>query len=110
MKLPNADRAVVDEHKVRDYLLSRVHPIGRFKAAFLARAGFEAENWPELVLQLRELAVRGEAIPGDSTQYGAKYMISGTLKGSRGSGLEVTTVWIVRTPGSAPRLVTVYPR
>ncbi|MGH2609635.1 MAG: DUF6883 domain-containing protein [Tepidiformaceae bacterium] len=110
MKLPHADRAVVDERKVRDYLLSRTHPIGRFKAAFFARAGLEAENWPELALQLRELAVQGDAVPGESTQYGAKYMISGTLKGPRGPGLEVTTAWILRTPGDAPRLVTVYPR
>jgi hypothetical protein len=47
VKLPQADRAVVDERKVREYLLSRAHPIGRFKAAFFARAGFEAENWSE---------------------------------------------------------------
>ena len=37
MNLPNADRAVIDARKVRSYLLSRSHPIGRFKAAF-ARA------------------------------------------------------------------------
>jgi filamentous hemagglutinin len=110
VKLPHADRAVVDERKVRDYLLSRAHPIGRFKAAFFARAGFEAENWFDLVSQLRELAVREDAIPGDTTEHGTKYMISGTLKGPRGPELEVTSVWIVRTPGGAPRLVTVYPR
>jgi hypothetical protein len=32
MKLPNGDRAMVHEAKVRDYLLSTDHPIGRFKA------------------------------------------------------------------------------
>jgi len=44
MKLPNAERAVIDERKVREYLLSKSHPIGRFKATFLARAGFEVAN------------------------------------------------------------------
>ena len=66
MKLPNADRAMVDERKVRDYLLSKSHPIGRFKAVFLARVGFEAGTWGDLVSQLRELAVRGDAIRGEA--------------------------------------------
>ena len=34
MKLPRAEHAVVEDAKVRDYLLSREHPVGRFKAAF----------------------------------------------------------------------------
>lgn len=110
MRLPHADRAVVDERKVRDYLLSRSHPIGRFKASFFARAGFEAENWRDLASQLRELAMRGDATRGEVSEYGVKYMISGILKGPQGLNLEVTTVWLVPTKGGAPRLVTVYPR
>lgn len=34
MKLPNGQKAVVDERKVREYLLSASHPVGRFKARF----------------------------------------------------------------------------
>jgi len=110
VRLPNADRAIVDRRKVRDYLLSRSHPIGRFKAAFLACAGFEAGNWADLVSQLRELAVLGDALPGEPSEHGEKYMISGILKGPQGISLAVTTVWLVPTSGDAPRLVTVYPR
>ena len=84
MKLPSAERALIDEHKVRGYLLSRSHPIGRFKAVFLARAGFEAENWSDLVSELRELAVQGDAVRGEESEFGEKYTISGTLKGPRG--------------------------
>ena len=92
MKLPNAEQVVIDARKVRAYLLSRSHPIRRFKATFFARAGFEAGNWADLVSHLRELAVRGEAIPGVGTEYGQKYLVSGILKGPRGVSLEVTTV------------------
>jgi hypothetical protein len=73
VKLLNAERVVIDARKVRGYLLSRSHPIGRFKAAYFARAGFEAGNWADLVSQLRELAVGGEAVPGATTEYGQKY-------------------------------------
>jgi len=110
MKLPNAERAVIDERKVREYLLSKSHPIGRFKAAFLARGGFEAANWVELSSALRDLAQGGEVVVGVANEYGQKYSISGTLIGPGGMGLEVTTVWILPTPEAAPRLVTVFPR
>jgi hypothetical protein len=36
MKLPNGDRALIEPEKVRDYLLSTTHPVGRFKAAYFA--------------------------------------------------------------------------
>ncbi|HKH48502.1 MAG TPA: adhesin, partial [Thermoanaerobaculia bacterium] len=45
MKLPGADRAIVDEAKVRDYLLSSEHPVGRFKAAFFANVGYTRQDW-----------------------------------------------------------------
>ena len=110
MKLPNAERAIVDERKVREYLLSKSHPIGRFKAAFLARAGFDASNWVDLSDALLDLARSGEAILGETNEYGQKYVISGILEGPSGSLLQVTTVWILPTPDALPRLVTVFPR
>ena len=42
MQLPNAEQAVVDEVKIRTYLLSSEHPVGRFKAAFFRGLGFES--------------------------------------------------------------------
>ena len=36
MRLPNAELAIIDPKKIRDYLLSSVHPVGRFKAHFFA--------------------------------------------------------------------------
>ena len=110
MRLPNAERAVIDERKVREYLLSRTHPIGRFKASFFARAGFTSGDWQHLILQLHLLATHGEAVLGERTQYGQKYLISGTLVAPGGATVEVTTVWIVLTGSDAPRLVTVQPR
>jgi len=42
VRLPNGDRAVVDDAKVRDYLLSPTHPVGRFKSVFFMALGFSA--------------------------------------------------------------------
>ena len=110
MKLPNAERSIVDERKIRDYLLSRSHPVGRFKSSCFARAGFGPENVELLITQLRDFALDEEAQLGDATEYGQKYLISGTLRGASGSTLEITSVWIVPATAGVPRHVTVYPR
>ena len=39
MKLPSADRVQIDDRKIREYLLSRTHAVGRFKARFFAAVG-----------------------------------------------------------------------
>jgi hypothetical protein len=110
MKLPNPENAVVDERKVREYLLSRSHPVGRFKAAFFARGGFTNDNVGLLTTELLKLAAHGEAELGHATEHGQKYLISGILSGPAGATIEVTSVWIVPKPAGIPRLVTVYPR
>ena len=109
MKLPNADRAEVPEKKLRDYVLSRDHPIGRFKAQFFAGLGFSAGNWDRLRDRLLELAEREDAERGPVTKYGQKYLVSGTLEGPSGAA-EVVSVWIVLAGDDIPRFVTVYPR
>ena len=108
--MPNADRAVVDERKLTEYILSRSHPIGRFKAAVFAAAGFDVDSWPELAAQIRAVAIEGEAEGGARSEFGQKYLISGTLTGPHGARLAVVTVWIVLSADDTPRLVTVYPR
>ena len=109
MKLPNAGRVIIDERKLREYLLSKVHPIGRFKAAFFATLGFDAGRWEELATQLRAIAMEGEATLAEQSVYGDKYLISAILSGPQGRSAAVVTVWIVPTGGDIPRLVTVYP-
>lgn len=48
MKLPNANSAIVDEAKVRDYLLSPEHPVGRFKARVFVAVGYRRQAWQRL--------------------------------------------------------------
>ena len=48
MKLPNADRATVQEEKIVDYLLNRSHPDNSGKAQFFEALGFRREGWKTL--------------------------------------------------------------
>jgi uncharacterized protein DUF6883 len=79
-KLPQADRVVIDPQKVLGYLLSRSHPVGRFKARV-----FEA------------------------VEYGRKYTVVGELRGPAGA-VRVLTVWMQEPGAANVRLVTVRPR
>jgi hypothetical protein len=109
MKAPGAELAVVDPAKVRDYLLSPEHPVGRFKARFFGGIGYAREDWPLLVADLRAIVASEDATPGEKSAFGDKYEVRGTLIGPSGRGARVVTVWIVLAGESAPRFVTAYP-
>ncbi|MEA2563286.1 MAG: hypothetical protein QOH06_4790 [Acidobacteriota bacterium] len=109
MKLPNAEHAVVDPRKLRDYALSPVHPVGRFKAAFFARVGFTTENWESLKLELRQMVLHDSAEPSERTEYGQKYLVRGIITGPTGVSAEIRSVWIILNGEQVPRLVTIYP-
>jgi hypothetical protein len=53
MQLPNADHVIIDEAKIRDYLLAPEHSVGRFKAAFFAALGYQRPDWSRLASDLR---------------------------------------------------------
>jgi uncharacterized protein DUF6883 len=80
MRLPGAERPVIETSKLRDYLLSRSHPIGRFKAAFFAGLGYTDAAWEGLQSDLRNLALSHDAEAGQESQYGQKYEVRGTSK------------------------------
>ena len=56
MPFPEAERAIVTEEKVRDYLLNPSHPIGGSKAVWFASIGYSIENWQDLIDDLMLLA------------------------------------------------------
>ncbi|MBS1816645.1 MAG: adhesin [Acidobacteria bacterium] len=108
MLLPNAQDAIIDEAKLRDDLLSEVHPVGRFKARVFAALGFTAGNWREFDEALRTQHLTEPAVRGTAEAFGQSYTIRAILKGPAGAAL-VTSVWFLRTGDAAPRFVTAYP-
>jgi hypothetical protein len=109
MRLPNAELAIVDPRKLRDYVLSPAHPVGRFKAAYFARLGFTTENWESLDLELRRMALQESAEPNERTEFGQKYLVRGILRGPKGRSAEIRSVWIILDGEEVPRLVTIVP-
>ena len=109
MKLPHAEKAVIDIAKLRDYLLSSSHPVGRFKAAFFQSLGYTVTRRGDLEAAFRELAAAGEAELDEATEHGQKYRVAGLISGPEGRTACVVTVWIVLHGQEEPRFVTAFP-
>jgi hypothetical protein len=109
VQLPNAERATVDDAKVRDYLLSPSHPVGRFKCVYFAALGFVPNDWPALRDALLDLGRSGDATPGQASPFGQKFEVRGTLRGPAGRQAEVATVWLVSNGQDFAHFVTAFP-
>ena len=107
--LPNAKESVVESGKIRDYLLSPSHPVGRFKSVVFTALGYTQEEWHILRDHLLKLAITAQAKRGQFSEYGQKYEMSGQLVDPSGRAAYFTTVWLVRSDETAPRFITAYP-
>lgn len=109
MRLPNADSVVVEDAKVRNYLLSPTHPVGRFKSVFFVALGFSLDRWETLRDALLQLARTGEAVPGQPSPFGLKFEIRAILQGPSGRQAKVVTIWMVSNSQDFPHFVTAHP-
>jgi len=109
MRLPRAADAVIKPIKVRDYLLSSTHPLGRFKARFFLALGFSPESWQILSAALRHHAEVGSATELENTLYGRRFAVTGELEGPEGRKAVVVSVWIILEDEDVPRFVTAFP-
>jgi len=109
VKLPNLENVIITDSKVRDYLLSFEHPVGRSKAAFFRSLGFVRHEWQRLRDALLMLARGYEAELGDKIEFGQKYIVRGMIQGPNGRTASIKTAWIVKSSGAAPEFVTAFP-
>lgn len=107
-RLPNAERAVVDIAKLRDYSLNPAHEKGKHKArVFRAALGFteaDAERLRQLVI---DAALNSDAAPGAPTPYGKRFTVDFQVPGISGS-VTIRSAWIIRNDEDFPRLTSCY--
>lgn len=104
----DAAAAVIPAEKLRDYLLSSAHPIGRYKSTFFRSLGYAQDQWHVLERDLRA-HLSNDARSIGLTEYGQKFSVSGLLSGPNGRSAAVVTVWIILTGERTPRFVTAFP-
>lgn len=108
MRLPNADRAVVDIEKLRTYCLSPGHVRGRHKAkVFASRLGLSAVDAEYLRGVLLAAAKDQDAQVMEEDRYGKRYLIDFAIERA-GKQAMVRSAWIVRKREEFPRLTSCY--
>ncbi len=109
MELPNREKAYIPLSKLKDYLLSETHSVGKSKAKLLRSLGFNETNVDLLKQGLISIAHSGDVKEAISSLHGVKYIINGLLKTPDGGSIKMRTIWIIDKGHERPRFVTAYP-
>ncbi len=109
MKLPGAENAIIQAEKIKNYLLSDSHPVGRFKAIFFSSLGYSSDKWELLANDIRTLLLQNDAEKIEQSEYGQKYIITGNIKGPFNKTACIITVWIILKDKKTPKFITAYP-
>ena len=109
MTIPNATNCIVDQEKVRDYLLNLSHPAGKSKAVFFTAMGFRQQDREVLAEALHQMACRFPLTISMTSRHGQKYIVDGSLVTPIGQTPVIRTIWVIDSGTDRPRLVTAYP-
>jgi hypothetical protein len=109
MKLPNADKLIIEREKIVEYLLNPTHRFGGSKARLFDRFGFEPEHWQRLADALRIHGQTHEVKRVRETGFGPRFQVEGRLNAPDGRSPRVRSVWQQDHGAVAPRLITAYP-
>jgi hypothetical protein len=109
MKLLNADKAIIPPEKLRDYLLSPSHPVGKFKAAYFRTLGYTCGDWEQLEADIR-IILGHDVQLREHTRYGQKFEVRGFITTPSLRTAFIVTAWIILNNENIPRFITAYPR
>jgi hypothetical protein len=108
MHLPNAESAVVEIEKLRDYCLSTSHPRGRHKAYVFAIALNITSNEAEILREALLVAARtAEAKLAEMDEYGQRYVLDFSMEYLDKNAI-IRSSWIIRRDEDSPRLTSCY--
>jgi filamentous hemagglutinin len=106
-RLPNADRAFVDQRRITHYLLNLEHSDGWSKAKFFLARQFTVEGW---VILRAALMTQGKVNPVTRTivtQWGLRYTVECQCPTPDGRNPCIRTVWQMQD--GVPHLLTAIP-
>jgi hypothetical protein len=105
MKVPNADRAIVDIRKLTDYCLSYEHPRGRHKAqVFQSALALTATNATEIRDLLLKKVRSEDSAMGLTDEYGTRYIVDFAYARS-GKQAMLRSTWIIKLTATCEDLV-----
>jgi hypothetical protein len=109
MKLPGREKTYIPSPKLHEYLLSKTHSVGKWKARFFRSLGFDETNADVLEQRLIAIAHAEDVMEVVVSTHGTKYVVDGLLQSPDGRMVQVRTIWNVDVGQDRPRFVTAYP-
>ena len=108
MKIPNAENAVADIRKLREYCLNPDHPRGKHKArVFESVLGVMRTDAEFLRDELLSRIRTEECEEGESDPYGRRYFLDFSFR--KGDTEEVIrSTWMIRASEDFPRLTSCF--
>lgn len=110
MKLPNNKQSFVAEKKITDYLLSELHEIGKHKADFFKRFGFDISDVETFKSSLIQHSIDRDIEQTKDSDFGIKYELKCEIQTPDKRNPCIVTVWIVENGQEEPKLITAYPK
>lgn len=101
---------IVDDAKVREYLLNLDHPDGAPKARFFIGGGFSRDRSAEFIDALRSHFLENQPAPKKPDKFGGiKIIVDAPMFMPDGRAPIVRTVWTIDRGDKVARLITAYP-
>lgn len=108
MKLPNAEQALVDVRKLREYCLNVEHPRGQHKArVFKSALGWTADQAEAVRRRLLEAVLHEDVSFLGADDYGQRYALDFVVPNA-GVVVTVRSLWMVRYGEDFPRFASRY--
>lgn len=109
MLIPNAEQAIVDINKLRNYCLNFEHDYGKHKARiFFGALGITADNAEALRDALLQAVKTHDAQVGKRDIFGQRYTVDFMFTWLNRQAT-IRSAWIISPGSDIPRLTTAYP-
>tara|TARA_R110002096_G_scaffold200639_4_gene384649 strand:- start:7009 stop:7347 length:339 start_codon:yes stop_codon:yes gene_type:complete len=107
-QMPNAELAIVDVSKLRDYCLNPDHPRGKHKArVFQSSLNLKQEDAEALKAEILAGVCNAPCVAAGVDEYGRRYVVDFSLHWL-GQVATIRTSWIIKEGEDAPRLTSCY--
>jgi hypothetical protein len=108
MLLPNANKAIIKEEKITEYVLNFDHFEGKNKArVFSSVLGLKKENADYLINAIRAAILINDAVKQSESAFGIKYSVEFDLIFKKKIA-RVRTGWLIEKGNNIPRLITCF--
>ncbi len=100
---------MVTDLKLKGYLLSPTHLVGKDKARVFASWGFDLTNWEYLRYELLKLVRLRKVVSTENLPSYTKFYVHGKIRIPRGGTRSVRTIWAIDQDKHKPHLVSAFP-